>query len=54
MITVELARLTETTTNVTIESSPAAPLQVVDWGKSVRNVRSILEKMAFLAAKKGL
>ena len=54
VLTVELARLTETTTDVTIESSPAAPLQVVDWGKSVRNVRSILEKMAFLAAKKAL
>ena len=50
VLTVELVPLTDATTMVTIESSPAAPLQVVDWGKSVRNVTSILETMATLAA----
>ena len=54
VLTVELVQLTETTTSVTIESSPAAPLQVVDWGKSVRNVHSILERMASLSAEKAL
>ncbi len=48
MLTVELVSLTGTTTMVTIESGPAAPLQVIDWGTTVRNVRSIPEKMASL------